>query len=75
IWPWMDAELFVETGNVFGAHFEDFAFDRLRLSFGTAIVTRDPDDLTVLLAFGTEPFARGTDVTSVRFALSIGAPP
>ncbi len=75
IWSWMDAELFVDTGNVFGAHLEDFALDRLRLSFGTALVTRDPDDFTLLLAFGTDPFVNGTSLTSVRFAVTVGAPP
>lgn len=75
IWSWMDAELFVDAGNVFGRLFEDFEPERLRLSFGTALLTRDPEDFSLLLAFGTEPFVRGADLTSVRFAVSIGAPP
>jgi hypothetical protein len=75
IWSWMDAELFVDAGNVFGSLFEDFAVERARLSFGTAIGSRDPQDFTLLVAFGTEPFALGTHLSSVRVAVSIGSLP
>ncbi len=75
IWAWLDAELFVDTGNVFGALFDDFALERLRLDFGTALVTRDPQTFTLLVAFGTEPFVRGADVSSVRFAVAMGSRP
>ncbi len=75
IWSWMDAELFVDVGNVFGPHLRDFDVDRLRVSFGTALVTSDPEDFSLLVAFGTEPFVLGAGVSSVRFAMAIGAPP
>lgn len=72
---WLDAALFADVGNVFAAHFSDFEIDRLRLSFGTAVTARDPDDFTLIVAFGTDPFALGTDVSSFRFAIAVGAPP
>lgn len=75
IWSWMDAEIFLDVGNVFGPHLRDFDVERLRLSFGTALITSDPEDFDLLVAFGTEPFALGAEVSSVRFAVAIGAPP
>lgn len=75
IWAWLDAELFVDVGNVFGAAFDDFDVERLRLSFGTAVRTPDVGGLTLMVAAGTEPFTRGTDISSGRFVLAIGAPP
>lgn len=74
IWAWIDAALFVDVGNVFGSLFEDFELERLRISFGTALMAHDEDDFALLLAFGTEPFVLGTDLRSVRFAFSIGMP-
>lgn len=73
IWPWIDAALFIDVGNVFGPRFEDFDVERLRLSFGTALMAPDADDFTLLLAFGTEPFVGGTTVSSIRFAIAVGA--
>lgn len=75
IWAWIDAALFVDVGNVFGSLFDDLELERLRLSFGTALMAHDEDDFAILLAFGTEPFVLGADLSSVRFAISFGMPP
>jgi hypothetical protein len=70
VWTYLDASMFVATGNVFDAHFRDFALDRLRLSFGLSVQSLDGDEgpsFHLTLAFGTSPFARGLDVQAVRF--------
>lgn len=72
VWAWLDAAVFVDVGNVFAAHFSDFEFERLRLSFGTTLMGYPPDGFTLLVAFGTDPFVQGASITSFRFAIGIG---
>ncbi len=71
----LEANLFTEIGNVFAAHLRDFDVRRLRLSAGIALTLHHARDLTILTAFGTEPFAFGATVSSARLMLSIGLPP
>jgi hypothetical protein len=74
IWVYLDGILHAATGNVFGPHLEDFEMEKLRLSFGLGIGTSfiDEDKLFELtFAFGTNTFAQGTDVSSVRVAFGI----
>ncbi|HVY46767.1 MAG TPA: hypothetical protein VHB21_12860 [Minicystis sp.] len=70
--PWLDGFLQVATGNVFDAHFIGFAPDLLRLSsaIGFRIGHDPPLDLTI--GVGTETFAHGTQLDSVR--VSFGVP-
>lgn len=68
IWTRLDGRLHVSVGNVFGEHLEDFAFERLRVSFGIGIATAgDPDSaLHFALAAGTAPFVEGATIDSVQ---------
>ncbi|HJL19220.1 MAG TPA: hypothetical protein RMH99_26380, partial [Sandaracinaceae bacterium LLY-WYZ-13_1] len=75
VWPWLDAELFGDVGNVFGRGFEDFHVERLRLSFGFALRGDQARDFSLRVAFGTAPFVNGTSIDSVRFALGIATLP
>lgn len=71
VWVWLDATLFVGTGNTFGEHLVDFRADRLRLSWGFGLQsTGDRDSaFRVTLAFGTRTLEGGADVESVRFGI------
>lgn len=71
IWVFLDGSLHASVGNVFGEHFSDFDVERLRLSFGLgfrSIGDRD-QSFNVLVAFGSEPFALGADIESVRLVI------
>ncbi|MCA9608459.1 MAG: hypothetical protein KC619_22800, partial [Myxococcales bacterium] len=71
IWVWVEGSLHYSVGNAFGPQLGDFDVERLRQSFGIGFRTigdRDNSAL-IMLAFGTEPFVRGADVTSVRFLI------
>ncbi len=72
---WFDAELFVDVGNVFAEHFQDFDVARLRLSAGTALMAHRRRDFTILVALGTEPFVLGATVSSARVLVTVGLPP
>ncbi|HBQ11749.1 MAG TPA: hypothetical protein DEF51_11540 [Myxococcales bacterium] len=75
VWSWMDASVFADVGNVFGAGFEGFAVERMRLSVGFALQSTQARYFTLLVAMGTEPFAMGTNISSGRFAVGFGALP
>jgi hypothetical protein len=68
IWTRLDARLHVSVGNAFDAHLQDFAFERLRLSFGIGIATAgDPDEaFQITLAAGAAPFVEGSAIQSVQ---------
>ncbi len=71
IWVWLEGSVHYSVGNAFGSRFSDFEPERLRQSFGVGFRTvgdRDNSAL-IMLAFGTEPFVRGANVTSVRFVI------
>lgn len=71
IWVFLDGSLHASVGNAFDEHLSDFNVDRLRMSFGfgfRSIGDRD-QSFNVLVAVGTEPFAFGADVDSVRIVL------
>ncbi len=74
LWPifaFLDGSLHATIGNVFGDGFEGFDFERLRLSFGVLVAPRVGGDhfFELGLAFGTETFARGSEIASVRFVV------
>ncbi len=71
IWVFLDGSLHVSVGNVFGEHFGDFDFERLRTSFGLgfrSIGDRD-QSFNVLVALGSAPFALGGDIESIRLVV------
>ncbi len=73
IWSYLDALIHVGVGDVYDGRFENFALDRMRMSFGIgfgAIHSLDHRfDFT--LAWGTEPIGAGMKVTSTR--VTVGA--
>jgi hypothetical protein len=68
VWVWLDATAFISVGNVFGERWQDFDVDLLRYTFGFGFQTVGNRDnvLTAFIAFGSEPFANGGDITSIR---------
>lgn len=68
IWAGLDGTIQVATGNVFGAGLKDFDWNLLRLSSAVGIETIGSPDHTfeVLTGLGTETFADGTKISSVR---------
>jgi len=71
IWAFLDGSLHFAVGNAFGETFSDFAFDRLRMSFGVHLAPRIEGEhfFELGVALGSEPFFRGADITSVRFVV------
>lgn len=68
IWTRFDGRLHVSVGNVFGERLSDFAFERLRASFGLGLsTTGDPDNaLSFGVAAGTSAFVDGFAIESVQ---------
>lgn len=71
IWVWLDASVFVATGNVFGEHLRDLDAALFRLSWGLFLQSTGDRDAGFRLgiAFGTRAFELGGDVDSVRFVV------
>lgn len=70
IWVLLDGSFHASVGNVFDGAFDDFRFERLRLSVGLAFRSPDPDaPFTLAIAFGTEPFDQGAVPESFRFVV------
>lgn len=71
VWVWLDASLFLASGNVFDEHLRDFAFERLRLSWGLILQSLGDRDagFRAGLGFGTRALDQGGDVESVRFTI------
>jgi outer membrane protein assembly factor BamA len=71
IWAWLDGELHVATGNVFGPHLDGFRAGLMRLSTGIgfrSIRSSALPGFELLVGLGTETFDSGTRVSSFRFA-------
>ena len=71
--PFLDGSLQAAAGNVFGEHLEGFEPNLLRLSgaIGVTTVRSSPDSaLQLLVGFGTETFAQGGQVDSIRVVAS-----
>ncbi|MEO7112634.1 MAG: BamA/TamA family outer membrane protein, partial [Polyangiaceae bacterium] len=68
IWSFIDGSMQLATGNVFGAHLEDFEPKLLRLSGAIGIESvGDPDNsIQLLVGAGTETFDHGTQIDSFR---------
>jgi hypothetical protein len=71
IWIWLDGSLQVAVGNVFGPHFEDFAPGLLRFSsaIGVESIGSPDSSLELLFGLGSETFAHGGQITSLRFVV------
>ncbi len=68
IWVFLDGELHASVGNVFGERLEGFALRDTRLSTGIGVRTNSRRDhaLQILVAVGTNTFAHGAGVDTVR---------
>ena len=76
VWPvfaLLDGVINMTIGNAFGVHYEDFAFERLRLGWGIGIVPRFSGEHLVEVTFGlgTDTFENGTNIVQGR--LTVGA--
>ncbi len=73
IWVWLEGTVHVNVGNAFGEQFEDFAWDKLRLWWGIGIRTISERDsaFSFEVAFGTDTFEQGTNVSSVRIVFGV----
>ncbi len=71
IWATIDGNAFWSVGNVFGPEFDQFAFEKLRMSYGFGLSTTDDPDASfqVLFAFGHETFEQNSTFDTFRFVL------
>lgn len=71
IWVFLDGSLHFSVGNVFDERLSDFDMERLRMSFGLGLRSIGDRDqsFSLLLAFGSRPFALGGDIDSVRLVI------
>lgn len=75
IWALLDASLRVGVGNAFGRHFEDFAWERLRLAFDVGVRPRTGGEhlFELIVGIGTETFDAGASIVEVRLAVGARA--
>ncbi len=74
VWAFLDADMFVSAGGVFGPDFEGFAVDRTRLSWGFGLRSNNSRDVSfdMMLAFGSSRLDEGSlQVDRVHFVLGI----
>lgn len=73
----LDASLFVEAGNVFGAGFDDLTLERARLSFGVGLDSLGDDvhRFGVIAALATDPLVDGGAIHGGHARLFIGRAP
>jgi hypothetical protein len=74
IWVWLDAQIHIGAGNVFGAHLAGLDPELARLSFGLGVADRNPDGylFKTILAVGTETIEDGATPSTVRFLFEVG---
>lgn len=68
IWIWAHGFVNVSLGNAFGASFDGFAADRLRMSFALGLRARNAPDsaFTLQVGLGTDTFENGFEPAIVR---------
>ncbi len=73
IWLRLDGKIHFAVGNVFDGHLSNFAFEDLRMSFGGGIQAHGAEKtyFEFMAGGGTETFAQGPSVTSVRVLLGV----
>jgi hypothetical protein len=71
IWAILDGSFQLSVGNVFGEHLEGFDPDLFRLSFAGGIRTVGERDTSfdILVGSGTETFADGAELNSLRLVI------
>lgn len=69
--PWLDATIQTAVGDVFGAHLQGFDAKLLRVSAALGLSTDTAVPLDFLVGIGTETFATGAAVDSVRFTVGV----
>lgn len=71
IWVFLDGSVFFSIGSVFGEHFAGFDTELLRYSFGIGVDAPNAGEhpFVFQLAFGSETFANGGEITSFRVLL------
>ncbi|MFK7992284.1 MAG: BamA/TamA family outer membrane protein [Sandaracinaceae bacterium] len=69
VWVFLNGRLHFSVGNVFGEYYDDISMEDMRMSFGVGLEPALGGEVPfeVALAFGSETFANGADITSVRF--------
>lgn len=69
IWIQLDGKIHFAVGNVFDGHLSNFAADDLRMSFGAGIQAHGAETtgFELMVGGGTETFAQGASVTTIRF--------
>lgn len=69
VWAFIDGVMQAGVGNTYGEHLEDFDPGLLRFAFSGGVRSSNHRDhsFNLLLGFGTETFAQGADLTSIRF--------
>jgi len=70
--PWLDATIQTAVGNVYGEHLQGFDAKLLRVSAALGLSTATNVPLDFLVGIGTETFASGASVDSVR--VTVGVP-
>jgi hypothetical protein len=75
IWIMLDGKVHFAVGNVFDGHLSNFALDQLRMSFGGGIQAHAGETVIfeAMMGGGTETFANGPKVTSVRFFFGVSS--
>ena len=75
IGPWVTGNIQAAVGNVFGPHLQGFQPDLLRMSWALGLSSESlstPDyPLELLVGMGTETFAQGGRIDSVRLAVGV----
>jgi hypothetical protein len=78
IGPWLDGELKLEVGNVFGAHLEGFDVRLLRFSgaFGVTLAATNNNPfqdapVELIVGLGSEIFEHGAQLNSARVMLGV----
>jgi hypothetical protein len=74
IWAFLDSRLYFGLANAFDLHLTDFDLEKLRLSFGFALVPRIEDSdlpFEANFAFATETFENGASLDSFRLAIGV----
>jgi hypothetical protein len=68
VWLWLSGQTRFTIGNAFGEHLEGLGPRQLRMSGDIGITTRADrgQGFEILVGAGTETFAQGADITSVR---------
>jgi hypothetical protein len=71
VWVWLDGTIQAAVGNVYSEHLKDFELSRLRFSGALGLQTAGFSDnpVELLIGFGTETFAQGAQLNSMRLVL------